>query len=76
MSHVMGGGEKKPDYLEEPLNSKVIKSFLSELKSRKCFSCFEIPMFYVIYIYEHYMSISHIAVSGYGTHLITSKHFQ
>ena len=24
-------------------------------------------MFYVIYIYEHYISISHIAVSGYGT---------
>ena len=40
-------------YVEEPLNSKVIKSFLPELKSRKCFSCFEIPMFNV-YIYEHY----------------------
>ena len=29
---------------------KVIKSFVSELRSRKCFSCFEIPMFHV-YIY-------------------------
>ena len=39
-------------YVEEPLNSKVIKSFVPELRSRKCFSCFEIPMFYVyIYIY-------------------------
>ena len=38
-------------YLEEPLNSKVIKSFVPELRSRKCFSCFEIPMFYVLYIY-------------------------
>ena len=54
-------------YVEKPLNSKVIKSFVPELRSRKCFSCFEIPMFYVIYIYEHYMSISHMAVSGYGT---------
>ena len=34
-------------YVEEPLNSKVIKSFVSELRSRKCFLCFEIPMFYV-----------------------------
>ena len=59
-------------YVEKPLNSKVIKRFVPELRSRKCFSCFEIPMFYVIYIYiyiyEHYISISHIAVSGYGTY--------
>ena len=34
-------------YVEEPLNSKVIKSFVPELRSRKCFSCFKIPMFYV-----------------------------
>ena len=56
-------------YVEEPLNSKVIKSFVPEQRSRMCFSCFEIPMFYV-YIYEHYMSISHIAVSGYGTNIL------
>ena len=59
-------------YVEEPLNSKVIKSFKPELRSCKCFSCFEILMFYVIYIYiyiyEHYMSISHIAVSCYRTY--------
>ena len=48
-------------YVDEPLNSKVIKSFVPELRSRKCLSCFEIPMFYV-YIYEHYMSISHIRI--------------
>ena len=48
-------------YVEEPLNSKVIRSFVLELRSRKCFLCFEIPMFYV-YIYEHYMSISHIRI--------------
>ena len=33
-------------------NSKVIKSFVPELRSRKCFSCFEIPMFYVIYVWN------------------------
>ena len=38
-------------YVEEPLNSKVIKSFVPEIRSRKCFSCFEIPMFYV---YVHF----------------------
>ena len=32
-------------YVKEPLNSKVIKSFVPELRSRKCFSCFEIPIF-------------------------------
>ena len=48
-------------YVEEPLNSKVIKSFVPELRSRKCFSYFEFPMFYV-YIYEHYMSILHICI--------------
>ena len=47
-------------YVEEPLNSKVIKSFVPELRSRKCFSCFEIPMFY---LYEHSMYVSHIAMS-------------
>ena len=64
--HEMGGRWKSQNrknvylssYVEEPLNSKVIKSFIPELRSRKCFSCFEIPMFSVIYIYEHYMSIS------------------
>ena len=53
-----GGREKsqlrkivpRSPYVEEPLNSKVIKSFVTEQRSRKCFSCFEIPMFYVIYI--------------------------
>ena len=80
VSHEMGGCRWKgrnrkiaplSPYVEKPLNSKVIKSFAPAKRSRKCFSCFEIPMFYVIYIYiyiyEHYMSISHIAVFGYGT---------
>ena len=31
-------------YVEKPFNSKVIKSFVHELRSRKCFLCFGIPM--------------------------------
>ena len=31
-------------------NSKLIKGFVPELRSRKCFSCFEIPMFCYIYM--------------------------
>ena len=60
-------------YVEEPLNSKVIKSFVPEQRSRRVFFTFQDPMFYVIYviyIYEHYMSISHMAVSGYGTVIV------
>ena len=47
-------------YVEKPLNSKVIKSFVPEQRSRKCFSNFEIPMFY---LYGHSMYVSHIAIS-------------
>ena len=55
-------------HVEEPLNSKVIKSFVPELRSRKCFSCFEIPMFYIyIYIYINIICPFRISVSGYGT---------
>ena len=50
-------------YVEEPLNSKVIKSFVPELRSRMCFSCFEIPMFYVyIYIWTAYVRFTHIHI--------------
>ena len=72
VSHEMGGQMKKPEknvylspYVEEPLNSNVIKSFVPELRSRKCFSCFEIPTFYVyIYIWTLYVYItrSHIRI--------------
>ena len=67
VSHKMGGRWKSQNrknvylspHVEEPLNSKVIKSFVPELRSRKCFSCFEIPMFY---LYGHSMYILHIAI--------------
>ena len=41
-------------YVEEPLNSKVIKIFVPELRNRKCFSCFGIPMFYVYMLWTFY----------------------
>ena len=44
-------------YIEEPLNSTLIKSFVPEQRVRKCFSCFEIHTFYVIYkwtLYVHF----------------------
>ena len=47
-------------HVKEPLNSKIIKSFVPEQRSRECFSCFEIPMFY---LEGHYISILHIAIS-------------
>ena len=50
-AHVVWGRWKSQVYLspyvEKPVNSKVIKGFVPELRSRKCFSCFGIPMFYV-----------------------------
>ena len=51
-------------HVEEPLNSKEIKSFVPELRSR----VFRVSRFLCsMYIcYEHYMSISHMAVFGYG----------
>ena len=65
-------------YVEEPLNSKVIKSFVPELRSRKCFSCFRIPMFYIyiyiyIYIYMNIICTFRIFMYGYVT-LAVLKH--
>ena len=41
-------------YVEKPLNSKVIKSFVPELRSRQVFSCFGIPMLSIYVRYRHY----------------------
>ena len=58
-------------YVEEPLNLKVIKKVRTRTeKPLRVFriSRFLCSMWYMyIYIYEHYMSISHTAISGYGT---------
>ena len=58
-------------YVEKPLNSKVIKSFVPELRSRYVF--FEFRDSYVVcYICnEHPMYISHVHVYGYGTQKLT-----
>ena len=53
-------------YVEEPLNSKVIKGFVPELRSRKCFSCFGIPMFYVYMLWTFYVRFAY-PYHGYVT---------
>ena len=58
-------------YVEEPLNSKVIKSFVPELRSRKCFSCFENPMFYVYMLWTFYVHFTY-PYHGYGTAFLKS----
>ena len=49
-------------YVEEPLNSKVIKRFVPELRSRKCFSCFEIPMFYVYMLWTSHVHFAYSCI--------------
>ena len=53
-------------YVEEPLNSKVIKSFVPELRSRKCFSCFEIPVL-CIYVMNILCTFHTYPYHWYGT---------
>ena len=53
-------------FVEEPFNSKVIKSFVPELRNRKCFSCFEIPMFYVYMLWIFYVRFTY-PYHEYGT---------
>ena len=73
--HVLGGRWKSQNrknvylspYVEEPLNSKVIKSFVPELRSRKCFSCFQIPMFYIYIYVMNILCMFRISVFGYDT---------
>ena len=53
-------------YVEKPLNSKVIKSFVPELRSRQVFFVFRDS--YVLCIYAmNILCTFHISVSGYGT---------
>ena len=55
-------------YVEKPFNSKVIKSFVPELRSQKCFLCFGIPMFYVYMLWTFYVHFTY-PYHGYGTTL-------
>ena len=50
-------------YVEKPFNSKVIKSFVPELRSRKCFLCLGDFVCYLYVRYKHSMYVSHISVS-------------
>ena len=54
-------------------NSKVIKGFVPELRSRYVF--FEFRDSYVQCIYMNILWTLHISVSGYGTHLLPSNAF-
>ena len=42
-------------HVEKPFNSKVIKSFVTELRSRKCFLCFGIPMLSIYELWTFYV---------------------
>ena len=72
--HTWLGGDRKVSierwylspYVEKPVNSKVIKSFVPELRSRKCFLCFGIPMFYV---YMCVMDIMNILRTGMNMYI-------
>ena len=46
-------------YVEKPLNSKVIKSFVPELRGRKCFSCFGIPMLSIYELWTFYVHFTY-----------------
>ena len=73
--HVCGGGRWKSQnrknvylspYVEEP--------FVPELRSRKCFSCFEIPMFYVymLWTFYEYFPYSCMGLLHSSTYLVYS----
>ena len=57
--------------VEKPFNSKVIKSFVPELRSRKCFSCFGIPMFYLYILWTFYVRFQY-PYHGYVTERTTA----
>ena len=58
-------------YVEKPFNSKVIKSFVPELRSYKCFSCRDS---YVLCIYVmNILCTFHIFMYGYVTISLFSK---
>ena len=56
-------------HVKEPLNSKVIKSFVPELRSRKRFSYFEIPMFYVLSLWTFDVRFTH-------SHIMAMVHWE
>ena len=82
--HVFGGGGADvkarierlclSPYVEKPFNSKVIKSFVPELRSQECFLCFGIPMLYICawwtlwtFCVPVWICLFHVSVSWYVT---------
>ena len=61
--HVVWGRWKSQVYLspyvEKRFNSKVKKSFVPELRSRKCFLCFGIPMIYMNILWTLYVRFTY-----------------
>ena len=57
-------------YVEEPLNSKVIKSFVPELRSRYVFFVFRDSYVLCIYV-MNILCTFHISISGYATNWST-----
>ena len=75
MSHVLWGRWKShyrknvylSSYVEKPFNSKVIKSFVPELRNRKSFFlCFGIPMLSIHEVWTFYVRFTY-PYHGYGT---------
>ena len=58
-------------YVKKPLNSTVIKSFVPERRSRKCFSCFGIPMLYVYMLWTFYVHFTRIRIMSIVHNYIT-----
>ena len=54
-------------YVEEPLNSKVIKSFVPELRSRKCFFVFRDSYVLCIYVMNFLRTFHTYPYHRYGT---------
>ena len=55
-------------YVEEPLNSMVIKIFVPELRNRKCFSWFGIPMLYVYMLWTFYVRFTYLYLAMVHIH--------
>ena len=82
VSHVLGRGRWKSQnrkivplspYVEEPINSKVIKCFVPEQRSRQVFFVFR-DSYVMFYLYGHSMYVSHIAISWLW-YTLTSLHY-
>ena len=81
VSHVVWGRWKSQHrkivylspYVEKSFNSKVIKSFVPELRSRKCFLCFGIPMLSIYELWTFYVHFRY-PYHGYVTILVTWTH--